>query len=220
MFDYLSRSMTKPTKWPVHPAETQISLGICPVWSVFAVRMKKHWVFNNPLSASEDSWADWANARADLSLRWAHRPFSWFCHASAHLKSCLAVSKELARTATGRLNNGVAQVPPRRGESDLDSFRQTLPIYQYGDQILETIEGNQVTLVSGETGSGKTTQVSLFSLYDTYAYVSLAPGHLSRPIGQLWYFPTHSRNTTNLLWMKIIYKQNFAPFLSNSTVPP
>ena len=30
---YLSRIVTKPTKWHVHPAKTQISLGICPVWS-------------------------------------------------------------------------------------------------------------------------------------------------------------------------------------------
>ena len=29
----------------VRPAKTQISLGIRPVWSVFAVRMKKAWVF-------------------------------------------------------------------------------------------------------------------------------------------------------------------------------
>ena len=69
------------------------------------------------------------------------------------------VSKELARTATGRLNNGVSQVPPRRGESDLDMFRLTLPIMKYKDQILSTIEANQISLVSGETGSGKTTQV-------------------------------------------------------------
>ena len=34
----LSRSMTKPTKWHVCTAKTQISLGIRPVWSVFAVR--------------------------------------------------------------------------------------------------------------------------------------------------------------------------------------
>ena len=27
-----SRLMTKPTKWPVRPAKTQISLGIRPVW--------------------------------------------------------------------------------------------------------------------------------------------------------------------------------------------
>ena len=29
----LSRNMTKPTKWHVRPAKTQISLGIRPVWS-------------------------------------------------------------------------------------------------------------------------------------------------------------------------------------------
>ena len=31
---YLSHSTTKPTKWPVHLAKTQISLGIGPAWSV------------------------------------------------------------------------------------------------------------------------------------------------------------------------------------------
>ena len=30
---YLSRIVTKPTKWRVRPAKTQISLGIRPVWS-------------------------------------------------------------------------------------------------------------------------------------------------------------------------------------------
>ena len=29
----MSNRMTKPIKWPVHPAKTQISLSICPVWS-------------------------------------------------------------------------------------------------------------------------------------------------------------------------------------------
>ena len=28
-------------------------------------------------------WSDWADAQADLSLRWAHRSFCWFCHAVA-----------------------------------------------------------------------------------------------------------------------------------------
>ena len=31
---------TKPTKWPMRPAKTQISLGIRPVLSVFAVRLR------------------------------------------------------------------------------------------------------------------------------------------------------------------------------------
>ena len=38
----VSRLMTKLTKWHVRPAKTQISLGIRPVWSVFA---RLIWVF-------------------------------------------------------------------------------------------------------------------------------------------------------------------------------
>ena len=44
----MSRLMTKPAKWPVSPAKTQISLGIRPVWSEFAVRLKKVWVLSSP----------------------------------------------------------------------------------------------------------------------------------------------------------------------------
>ena len=29
--------------------------------------------------------SDWADAQADLSLRWAHMPFGWFCHEAAHI---------------------------------------------------------------------------------------------------------------------------------------
>ena len=37
-----------------------------------------HWVH------CED-WSDWADAQADLSLRWVHRSFCWFCHEAAHM---------------------------------------------------------------------------------------------------------------------------------------
>ena len=43
----MSRLITKPTKWHVRPATTQISLGI----RVFAVRMKKAWVLSYPQGA-------------------------------------------------------------------------------------------------------------------------------------------------------------------------
>ena len=44
----LSHSTTKPTKWPVRPAKTQISLGIRPVWSESSLchqRVAKDWRF-------------------------------------------------------------------------------------------------------------------------------------------------------------------------------
>ena len=33
----MSRLMITPTKWHVRPAKTQISLGICPVWSEYSL---------------------------------------------------------------------------------------------------------------------------------------------------------------------------------------
>ena len=75
----LSCDMTKPTKWHVRPAKTQISLGIRPVWSdVFTVHMKKALVLSYPLSTQRRLWSDWADAQVDLSLRWAHSHFVGF----------------------------------------------------------------------------------------------------------------------------------------------
>ena len=45
---------------------------------VFAIRMKKAWVLSYPLSAQWRLWSDWADAQADLSLRWAHSHFVGF----------------------------------------------------------------------------------------------------------------------------------------------
>ena len=53
MQENMSRLITKPKKRSVRPAKTQISLGIRPVWSVFAVRMKIAWVFSYPLTATD-----------------------------------------------------------------------------------------------------------------------------------------------------------------------
>ena len=68
----------KTIKMSVRPAKTQISLGICPIWSVFAVRMKKAWVLSYPLSALRRLCSDWADAQADVSLRWAQSHFVGF----------------------------------------------------------------------------------------------------------------------------------------------
>ena len=45
---------------------------------VFTVRMKKAWFLGYPLSAQQRLWSDWANAQADLSLRWTHSHFVGF----------------------------------------------------------------------------------------------------------------------------------------------
>ena len=81
---YLSRLTTKPTKWHVRPAKTQISLGICPVWSESSLstwgKLKSLAIIRVHLSL----WSDWVDAQADLSLHWVQRSFCWFCHEAAH----------------------------------------------------------------------------------------------------------------------------------------
>ena len=51
---------------------------------VFAVLLKKAMILSYPLSAQRRLCSDWADAQADLSLRWAYMPFCWFCHDAAH----------------------------------------------------------------------------------------------------------------------------------------
>ena len=46
--------------------------------------MKKACVLSYPLSAQRRLWSDWADAQADLSLRWA-QSLCWFCHAATHI---------------------------------------------------------------------------------------------------------------------------------------
>lgn len=47
----------------------------------------------------------------------------------------------------------------KRGESEFDSFRQSLPVFEKREEIVKLIKDNKVVLIVGETGSGKTTQV-------------------------------------------------------------
>ena len=43
-------------------------------------------------------------------------------------------------------------------------YQTQLPIFEKGDEIIKTIRTSQVTVISGETGSGKTTQLPLLCL--------------------------------------------------------
>ena len=76
----------KTNKMACAPSEDSDQPGHPPsLIRVFAVRLKKARILSYPLSAQRRLWSDWSDAQADLSLRWAHMPFCWFCHDAAHL---------------------------------------------------------------------------------------------------------------------------------------
>ena len=70
--------MTTPTKWPVRPAKTQISLGYRLVWSESSLCSQCVAKDPNTWFGQWRLWSDWADVQADPSLRWAHMPFCWF----------------------------------------------------------------------------------------------------------------------------------------------
>ena len=51
-------------------------------------------------------------------------------------------------------------------KSDLKEFRQNLPAFSKRNEILQKIQDNEVVIVCGETGSGKTTQVPQYIMED------------------------------------------------------
>lgn len=61
-------------------------------------------------------------------------------------------------------------IPPNVRSNVHNEFRQSLPIHAYRDQILNVIKDNQVCVISGETGSCKTTQVPQYILEDSMVH--------------------------------------------------
>ena len=61
---------------------------------VCAVRLKQNWLLSYPLSAQRRLWSDWADAQADLSLRWAQRSICWFCHEVAQNASSSSLNMQ------------------------------------------------------------------------------------------------------------------------------
>jgi HrpA-like RNA helicase len=60
------------------------------------------------------------------------------------------------------INNIVQARMKMIDEAKEGAGKMTLPIHNYKQQIVEMVRSNSVSLVCGETGSGKTTQVPQF----------------------------------------------------------
>ncbi|DAZ98685.1 TPA: hypothetical protein N0F65_008811 [Lagenidium giganteum] len=62
---------------------------------------------------------------------------------------------------------------PRQRTTDLRKLIETLPVFQHRHEILSNVQSNQLTVIQGETGCGKSTSVPQF-LYDASVTTSLA----------------------------------------------
>ena len=83
----MSRSITKPTTWLC--AQRRLRSA----WASAQSDQNHHRPHEEALGpklpikckAKTLIRSDWADAQADLSLRWAHRTFCWFCHVAAQI---------------------------------------------------------------------------------------------------------------------------------------
>lgn len=73
------------------------------------------------------------------------------------------VQKQLAHLET-RLTRSIKKRRSREQHLPRLSYNEALPIVSKKDQIIDAIKNHQVIIISGETGSGKTTQIPKFCL--------------------------------------------------------
>lgn len=52
--------------------------------------------------------------------------------------------------------------------SQLEAERRSLPVFAYRQDIIESVKNNPTTIIVGETGSGKTTQITQYLLESGY----------------------------------------------------
>ena len=85
---YMGHCMTKPAKWPVWPAKTEISLDIRPVWSEWSLSawrklgsLATHWTHNE--GSDQTEWMPrltWVFAgRTSHFVGFVMRRLTWFC---------------------------------------------------------------------------------------------------------------------------------------------
>ncbi|KAI9325947.1 hypothetical protein BDR26DRAFT_958800, partial [Obelidium mucronatum] len=73
-------------------------------------------------------------------------------------------SHELSGKQSESIKSQFQQRKESRKYQEMQSFRQQLPVSLMKSQILDLVAKNQVVIISGETGSGKSTQIPQFLL--------------------------------------------------------
>ncbi|KAK5098387.1 DEAH-box ATP-dependent RNA helicase prp22 [Lithohypha guttulata] len=68
-----------------------------------------------------------------------------------------------------RVTQGPNQALGRRTNMTIKEQRESLPVYKFRKQLLEAVEQNQLLIVVGDTGSGKTTQLTQYLAEGGYA---------------------------------------------------
>ena len=62
--------------------------------------------------------------------------------------------------------------PATKAKKSMQETRRSLPIYKFRTALLDAIRDNQIIVIEGETGSGKTTQIPQYLFEDGYTLIN------------------------------------------------
>ena len=68
-----------------------------------------------------------------------------------------------------QITQGKVQSYGKRTSMTIKEQRESLPVYRFRQQLLDAVRGNQLLIVVGDTGSGKTTQLTQYLAEDGFA---------------------------------------------------
>ena len=106
----------------------------------------------------------------------------------------------------------------RSAHDELLEKRRTLPVYAYRTEFLEAVKDNQVLVVIGETGSGKTTQLPQFLHEVGYSKVGLIGCTQPRRVAAMSVAARVSKEMDVVLGREVGYSIRFEDCTSKDTL--
>lgn len=107
-------------------------------------------------------------SRVDLSAQW-NDPMSRQKEFAADLRNARANAANEPMPEWKRIASGQERALGKRTNMTIKEQRESLPVFKFRKQLVEAVRAHQILIVVGDTGSGKTTQLTQYLAEEGFA---------------------------------------------------
>lgn len=101
-------------------------------------------------------------ANVDLSSQW-NDPLATEKQFASDIRNSRTNAPSEAQPEWKKISTGSREISMgKRTDMSIKDQRETLPVYKFRNQLLEAVHKHQILIVVGDTGSGKTTQMTQY----------------------------------------------------------